>query len=52
MTDKICFEAHLWSVKKDRDGEVTLVLKIPQIYQHNVMNLPEEKVFKVEISSE
>lgn len=52
MIDKITFEATLWSVKKDRDGEVTLVLKVPQIYQHNVINLPEERSFRVEISGE
>lgn len=50
--DKIRFEAHLHSVKKDKDGEVTLVLKVPQIYQLNVINLPEQTVFWVEISGE
>ena len=52
MTDKIFFEAHLFSVKKDKDGEVKLTLIIPKIYQLNVMNLPEEKVFKVSIEGE
>ena len=52
MTDKIRFEAHLHRVSKDNHGEVTLVLKVPMIYQHNVINLPEEKIFFVEISGE
>lgn len=43
--DEIKFTASLWSVKKDSDGEVTLVLKIPKSDQHYVMNLPEGEAF-------
>ena len=51
MTE-IKFQAHLWRVSKDHQGEITLVLKVPQIYQHNVVNLPEEKTFWVSIEGE
>ena len=50
MDDRIRFEAHLHKVIKDADGEVTLTLKVPQIYQLNVMNLPTERTFWVDIS--
>lgn len=49
--DEIKFLASLWSVKKDRDGEVTLVLKVPKSDQHYVMNLPEETAFCVSITN-
>ena len=52
MEDVIKFEAHLWKVTKDAEGEITLTLKVPQIYQHNVINLPEQKTFRVTIEGD
>ena len=38
---------YLWKVSKDHDGEVLLQLKIPQIWQHHAMNLPEKVNFSI-----
>lgn len=52
MEDKIVFEAHVYKIVKDVDGEITLTLKVPQIYQHNVINLPTERTFRVTIEGD
>lgn len=36
------FTAWLWSIKKDKDGEVSVVLKVPQTEVGSLMDLPVE----------
>ena len=38
---------YLWKVSKDHDGECLLQLKIPSLYQHYAMNLPEKVNFEI-----
>lgn len=46
------FKAWLWSIKKDREGEVTLTLKIPQTEAGDMWQLPEETNFDVTMNPE
>lgn len=46
------FKAWLWSIKKDREGEVTLTLKIPQTEAGDMWALPEETNFDVTMNPE
>lgn len=48
----IRFKAHLWKVSRDHQDEVTLVLRVPSSDAINVIALPTETVFNVEVTNE
>lgn len=50
--DPINVLASLHRVAKDRDGEITLTLKIPKTHARGVMAIEEETLLRVKIEEE
>lgn len=48
----IKFQAHLYKASKDKDGEITLVLKVPRSDGLLALNIPDNEIFTVEITKE
>ena len=45
----IKFRAHLHKATKDKDGEITLVLKVPKIDGVVALNLPDNEILTITI---
>lgn len=48
----IRFLAHLYKASKDKDGEITLILKVPKSDGVLALNLPDNEVFTVTITKD
>ena len=52
VMEPINVPAYLYRIAKDRDGEVTLTLRVSKLYAQQTMQIPEETALRVRIEEE